>query len=143
MRERTNLMDKQDMEMYGVITRKLLDWLAVKNDSNVVFSPFSVIVLLMLLADAAKGQTREEIIRAIGFGSDDQKMFDWITGIQKELMESGALVSSNAVCIKEDICDNLVPGYEKRLSEIFDGRLFSAKDMVNAINSWVNKKHGV
>ncbi len=133
-------MKDQNMKMYNDITQKLLSQFAADGKSNVVFSPLSVIVLLAMLADATGGQTKAEIVKALGSEADFQEIISWIAEIQKEMMDSGALVSSNAVCVKEDLKNKIAPGYEGHLKDVFDGKLFLAEDMVSAVNEWVNMK---
>ena len=58
------------------------------------------------LSDAAQTistaaqETREEIAKALGSDDNAEKIIEWLTAAQKDLMESGALISSNAVCIR-------------------------------------------
>ena len=133
-------MKDRNMKMYNNITQKLLSRFAADGKSNVVFSPLSVIVLLAMLADATGGQTKEEIVKALGSEADFPEVISWIAEIQKEMMDSGALVSSNAVCVKENLKNKIAPGYEEHLKDVFDGKLFLAENMVSAVNEWVNKK---
>lgn len=132
-------MDKQNLQTYNMITRKLLSQFAADESQNVVFSPLSVLILLGMLADATEGQTQDEINKVLGDGLELQAVIDWLSYIQKKLEESGALKSSNAVCIKEEIKSKIVDGYENHLKESFNGKLFSAANMVDAVNEWVNR----
>ena len=133
-------MEKRNLEIYNAITQKLLSQFASDSDKNVVFSPLSILVLLGILADATGSETREEIAKALGCDDNAEEIIEWLTAAQKDLMKSGALISSNAVCIREDIKNKIASGYEKHLQDVFDGKLFTAKDMVDAVNRWVNEK---
>ena len=126
-------------EVCSIITRDLLNRFADGSGQNVVFSPFSVMMLLGILADATTGETRNEIIKAIGDG-ELEEITEWLSKTQRKITDSGVLMSSNAVCVKEGIKDRIIPGYEEHLENIFDGRLFSASDMVEAVNCWVKEK---
>ncbi len=132
-------MEKQNLEILNSLTQKLLSRFAADGDTNIVFSPLSVITLFAMLADATGSETREEIAKALGFGDDPQKLFDWLSKAHEEITQSGALVSSSAVCVKADFKDKLVSGYKEHLKEAFEGRLFSDSDMVSAVNEWVNE----
>ena len=132
-------MEEKNIKINNALTKQLLDFLIEDVNKNIVISPLSVMNLLAMLADAASGETKEEIVSALGGESDLQDIIAWLGDIQKELMESGALVASNAVCIREDLRDKVVPLYEERLKRTFGGRLFSAKDMVDAVNGWVSE----
>ncbi len=133
-------MKKQIPDIYNTITQKLLCRFAADGDRNIVLSPLSVLVLLGMLADATGSGTREEIAKALGYGDHAEEFIEWLAAAQRDLMESGALISSNAVCIREELKDRIAPGYEEHLRQVFDGRLFTAKAMANAVNEWVNEK---
>ncbi|MBR5789734.1 MAG: hypothetical protein IKX99_06485, partial [Lachnospiraceae bacterium] len=47
---------------------------------------------------------------------------------------------SNAVCVKEDIKDSIIPDYTERLADIYDGKLFASSDMARDVNAWVEEK---
>ena len=137
--ERMNDMDERNLEMYNAITQKLLSRFSEDN-KNVVLSPLSSLILLSILADATKGQTRDEIIKALGCDENAEEIVEWLASVQKEFMDSDALTSTNAVCIREDIKNKITPGYEAHLQELFGGKLFTALNMVDAVNQWVNEK---
>ena len=58
-------MNRQEFQdRYSQLAGRILSTLAAGNPGeNIVFSPFSVISQLSVLADAARGKTREEILR--------------------------------------------------------------------------------
>ena len=87
-------MEKRNLEIYNAITQKLLSQFASDIDKNVVFSPLSILVLLGILADATGSETREEIAKALGSDDNAEEIIEWLTAAQKDLMESGALISS-------------------------------------------------
>lgn len=130
---------RNDREIYYNITKDLLHRFADGNGQNVVFSPFSVMILLGILADATGGETRDEVVKAIGCGEPDE-ITEWLSCIQRKMTDSGVLMSSNAVCVKESIRNSITPGYAEHLQNTFDGRLFSSSDMVEDVNCWVREK---
>ena len=113
-----NDMEKRNLDIYNAITQKLLSQCASDSDNNVVFSPLSILVLLGILADATGSETREEIAKALGCDDNAEEIIEWLTAAQKDLMKSGALISSNAVCIREDIKNKIASGYEKHLQDV-------------------------
>ncbi len=126
---------------YNEITRTLMERFAeVKKGENIVLSPMSVIMLLGILADAVAGKTRDEIVRIIGDGFSYEELMTILKQFQKETSESGLLMSSNAVCVKDTIKESIKDGYEERLKESFDGRLFLSSDIVRDVNVWVKEK---
>lgn len=126
---------------FNEIAGKLMESFAkAKKGENIVISPMSVIMLLGIAADAVDGRTRDEIIRVIG---DDFSYDDTIAVLKNILADSEkseSLMLSNAVCVKDIISKTITDGYEKRLKEVFDGKLFSSADIVRDVNAWVKKK---
>nr|MCR5127745.1 hypothetical protein [Lachnospiraceae bacterium] len=59
-------MENRFAETYNDITNQLLKRLAADGENNVVISPFSVLMLLGILADATGTETREEIAKILG-----------------------------------------------------------------------------
>ena len=141
-----NDMEKRNLEIYNAITQKLLSQFASDIDKNVVFSPLSILVLLGILADATGSETREEIAKALGSDDNAEEIIEWLTAAQKDLMESGALISSNAVCIREDIKNKIASGYDKHLQDVFDRQgqeMDGTADMLSALYMlWVQEYTG-
>lgn len=107
---------------------------------NAVFSPFSLLMLLAIAADATEGKTRDEITQVLCGDMDYEEIKETLSGIQDLLTKDDSLHSANAVIVREDHKTGIVEGYEGRLAKQFSGQLFSAKDMVSAVNSWVNEQ---
>lgn len=145
-------MDNRNLKIYNDVTTKLLQEFAKDRDKNVVFSPLSVLIILGMLMDATEGETRAEILMAI-CGSDSaedatekefpelnsKEWIQWISEIGRDLAKSGALMSSNAVCVNETMNGKILSEYEKCLQDHFDGKLFVTKNLAKAVNEWVNK----
>ena len=126
---------------YNEITGTVMEKLAkMKENENLVISPLSIIMLLAIAADATNGITRDEIVNLIGQGISYNRLMDALAMIRKKTLASGSLLSSNAVCVNNNISHSISEGYEDRLKEVFDGRLFSSADMVRDVNAWVEEK---
>ena len=106
---------------------------------NTVFSPFSLLMLLAIAADATSGKTKEEIEKVLCGDMDYDEVKETLSVIQKQLVKDSSLRFANAVIVKEDLKDSVVDGYENRLAGQFGGKLFAVKDMVSAVNDWVNE----
>ena len=106
---------------------------------NVVFSPYSVMALLLMLADATDGASREEIIASVckGAGFDEAKEF--ICLLEDMLEDDGSFCSANAVCVKKKYKDKIKPQYLRALQNIFNGELFASGNIVKDVNDWVSK----
>ena len=127
--------------IYNDMAKKLLGKYAKSQENkNVVLSPMSIIMLLGIAADAVSGRARDEITEIIGMDISFDELKSILSQMQSSFTESGSLMSSNAVCIKKSIEKSIAAGYADRLMEIFDGRLFSADDIVRDVNAWVAEK---
>lgn len=106
---------------------------------NVVFSPYSVMALLLMLADATDGASREEILASVckGAGFDEAKEF--ICLLEDMLEDDGSFCSANAVCVKKKYKDKIKPQYLHALQNIFNGQLFASGNIVKDVNDWVSK----
>lgn len=136
------LTDKYSKE-YNRISQLLLEnFLKKKPGENIVFSPFSVILLLGIAAHATDGKTREEILNVIAPEMDMEQLINILSELQKVLSENKQLISSNAVCVRSDHKKNIHRTYSYELSELFDGKLFTSKNMAKAVNKWVSQKTG-
>ena len=104
-----------------------------------VFSPYSVMALLLMLADATDGASREEILASVckGAGFDEAKEF--ICLLEDMLEDDGSFCSANAVCVKKKYKDKIKPQYLHALQNIFNGQLFASGNIVKDVNDWVSK----
>lgn len=132
-------------EKYNAFAQQMLRKFYEENkDQNIVMSPFSVLMLLAIAADATAGDTRNEILKALSddLGYDD--VIDLLCKIQSVLTEGRALSSANAVCVQHSIEDTITPDYPSFLEAQFGGELFCSSDIVSAVNEWVKKNtHGL
>lgn len=126
-------------KQYSEISGKLLGRAFEEGqDANLVFSPFSLLALLGMLMECVDGETREEIRQAVGGDFSYNNLKKTLTRLQKDFVSGDDLVSSNALCVREDLKATLRPGFEKKLDG-YDGRIFSSKNMVDDINKWAEK----
>ncbi len=125
------------IDAYNMISRSLLKNFVSSSKKNVVFSPYSIVVLLGILADATDSDTRMEILDSLG-ENEYTDFIKWLKRIQKEISADKAIVSSNAVCVRKDKADKIVSGYEKHLQDLFGGKLFVTENIERAVNEWVN-----
>ena len=136
---------KNYTECYNKISRILMErFTREKNGENIAFSPMSIIMLLGMAADAVSGKSREEILSVVGSGMAYEEFMDTLKSLQADMSRSKSLMSSNAVCVKENISGSIEKAYIERLKEIFDGRLFASENLIQDVNAWVKEKtHGM
>ncbi len=128
-------------EKYNEITKVMIENFTKENEGkNLVFSSVSIITLLGMADDSVAGKAREEIMEFIGGGISFDDVMTVLKGMQKTFTESGAVVSSNAVCVKKEIRETITESYESRLKEIFEGELFSSENIVEDVNEWARVK---
>ena len=123
---------------YSDFAKKALETFASGNDKNVVFSPFSVVMLLAILADATKGEARKEILNVIARGIC-KDLTGTFAGIQEFLTDTETFMSSNALCVKKSLENSIVPEFLEKLSR-YGGELFATENCAREINAWVNEK---
>ena len=130
-------MEIKDYEKeYNKITGELLERLNANNEGkNVIMSPMSIIMLLGILAESVGKDTRDEVIKVLGGKLSYDDVRDVLSKIQKDCMKTESLMSSNAVCVKEDIKDSILSDYIERLAETYDGKLFASSDMASDVNA--------
>ena len=127
-------------ERYNLFAQQLLQkYYGERKDQNLVISPFSILMLLAIAADATDGQTREEIVRVINPEMNVDETTDLMMKIQSALSASPSLSSANAVCINHSIERSIHMDYPKNLRKRYCGELFSSNDIVADINNWVNE----
>ena len=95
-------------------------------DKNVVMSPFSVLMLLAIAADATAGDTRNEILKALSGDQGNDDIIALICNIQSVLTEGHALSTANAVCVQHSIENTIKPDYPILLRKQFNGEFFSS-----------------
>jgi len=124
---------------------KLFRELAGGDGSNVFFSPSSAMLCLAMVHEAASGETRQAMAKALeiaGLNSVDTGLA--IAALKApfcrrdhvEVMGANSLWCSDRVLVR--------PEYAAKLQNIYDAELatldFAAADAVPTINAWVNEK---
>ena len=125
---------------YNAFSRKLLEkFYASRRDQNLIFSPFSILMMLAIAADATAGNTRDEIAGVLSSEMNYEETLSVLKEIQKAFAEDAAFSSANAVCVNNKIEKSIVPTYAAHIQEQFGGELFSSSDIVSDVNAWVKK----
>lgn len=130
---------------YNQFTRQILQkFYVAKKDQNLVLSPFSILMLLAIAADATDGDTRTEILNVLSDDLDYDDCINLFCKLQSVLTEGHALSSANAVCVQHAIEDTITPDYPAFLQAQFRGQLFCTSNIVEAVNKWVKENtHGL
>ena len=117
---------------YSEFTNKALKSFALGKDKNVFFSPFSMAMLLAMLADATKGETHKEILNVVGegFGKNLANIFAKIPK---------PFISANAVFVKKSLEQSINPEFKEKLAK-YEGELFTTENYIKDVNSWVYEK---
>lgn len=133
--------NKTITERYNSTNRLLLQELVTKNPKgNLVFSPFSILMLLLIGSESTGGSTREEIAGFLGDKVPYEEIRKQLFMLNKELTSSPVLKSANAVCVRHDIKDTIAPTYITSLKKNLSGELFASRNMISDVNRWVYKK---
>lgn len=135
------MMLKKYNNQYSKLTRTFMEKLTEANpDSNMIFSPYSLIMLLGMAAHATDGKTRSEIIDTLAPGLKWKQIEELMTELKKIRKTNDQLTSSNAVCVRSDYAETIKKDYCRELDHIFDGRVFASDDIAGDVNRWV-KEH--
>lgn len=109
---------------------------------NTVFSPFSLAVILAVLAAGARGRTRDELRNWLRLGGDPERTMH---GLLEQLRSNPGCVLrlANALWVCED--QTLLPGAQEDLRRLFEAELFRAdfsraSEVADAINEFVRKQ---
>jgi serpin B len=115
------------------------------DEKNIFISPLSVSMALSMTANGASGETRQEIIKALGY--DGVTTIDGINQVNAKLLATlpsvdpevkltiaNALWVDNGFTIKTAFGDKLKGTYQATI----DNLDFSDSKSVNVINDWVN-----
>lgn len=125
-------------QIYNEFIQSLLKkYAAKKGNNNIVISPYSIISLLLMAADATAGKTREEVQALIC----DEQAFETIMAVMQkcaaEFSKNQSFHYANAACVKEKISPTIKSPYKTSLEEKFSGKVFSSKNMVEEVNAWI------
>ncbi|CAH9090156.1 unnamed protein product [Cuscuta epithymum] len=123
----------------------------VKADSNLVFSPLSINILLGMAAAGYTGQTRRSLLSFLKSDSTadfDAFAFHILTNILADASHLGgpSLSAANSVWVEQTL--SLKPCYKDLLEKSYDGVSqsvdfrFKASEAVDAVNLWFDKKTG-
>ena len=113
---------------------------------STVVSPLSVAFVLGMINDGAQNQTQQEILTALGFGSDNAKTVD---ELMKKFIEGApkadpkvTVALANNVTLNKDY--HLNPTYVQVMKEYYEASTysldFSKPEALQTINGWCNEK---
>lgn len=113
-------------------------------DKNYMFSPFSIKSALVLCANGGKGDTKSEILKAVGI--EDENEFNTLSKnmISKySKTDTLSLNIANSVWINKDkTTQKFSKDFKNIVKEFYNGDVetVTEKNAVSEINSWVNEK---
>ena len=127
-------------DQYNALARQFMKY-CFTDGGNVMISPFSIMLLLSIAADSASGETRKEILKALGDQSGKNEPGRILSRFQETLSGRERVFSSaNAVCVRRDFADRVNLFYKDMVLKLYDAQLFSSEHMKQDIDAWVNEK---
>ena len=160
-------MNRQDfLDRYNQLAKQFLCSLTAETPGeNIVFSPFSIISILSILADASNGKTREEILRALYGSMNPEGLPEQLRKTKYELTKidfanisayenpfgsrpvipdySRHLNTANAVFVRDDIQNTLNPAFGNYFADTYDGTLMGTNNVEAAMEAWFTAmEHG-
>lgn len=128
--------NKRILDMYGKFTKILLENGMQDRCENVVISPYSVIKLLSVVADAAEGETREEIKKVLCPDQDFDDYCRQIKELQDLLLEDDVLTTADIVSVRQGIFKTIKKDYQNRLRDLFRGEIAIDGRLPKDGNNW-------
>ena len=147
---------------YREMTHQLLEiFTKEKEGENIVFSPFSILSMLSVLADASAGKTRDEIIQALNGWMPLEGIPEKLRNARKEMTKidfknitlyenpfgtkpvtpdyGSHLHTENAAFVRADFLTAIRPQFLRLFRETYDGQLFGAYDVDAALDAWIEQ----
>lgn len=154
-------MNRQEFQdRYSQLAGRILSTLAAGNPGeNIVFSPFSVISQLSVLADTARGKTREDILRALCGDISPEGLPEHLKQTKYELTKidfasitayevpfgsrpftpdySRHVETADAVFVKAEEMKNIHPGFGDWFADMYGGTLIGTNNVDAAAEAWL------
>ncbi len=121
-------------------------YLKEKNNENIVFSPFSILMMLCIAADMTLGKTHDEIVSALSSDIKYDELKKLLCEIQTKLTEKDSVSSANALYVKEKLSKKVISSFVSYLNDKYSCKYVESaeSDFVSDINNWVtDKTHGM
>lgn len=130
---------------YNEISSILLEQCAAEHkNENLVLSPLSLLIALAMTAEASAGETKREITNVFCGKHSYDEVLALLRDCLKQFTKSESVNSASAVIVDDEVKDSINSNFTERLQDLFAGRLFCSKDVVNEVNTWVRKEtHGL
>ena len=160
-------MNRQDyLDRYNQLAKQFLCSLTAETPGeNIVFSPFSIISMLSILADASNGKTREEVLQALCGSMTPEGLPEQLRKTKHELTKidfanisayenpfgsrpvvpdySRHLNTANAVFVRDDIQNTINPKFGDYFADAYDGTLIRTNHVEAAMEAWFTAmEHG-
>lgn len=147
---------------YREMTHQLLEiFTKEKEGENIVFSPFSILSMLSVLADASAGKTREQILQALNGWMPLKGIPEKLQNARKEMAKidfknitlyenpfgtkpvtpdyGSHLHTENAAFVRADYLTAIRPQFLRYFRETYNGQLFGAYDVDAALDAWIEQ----
>ena len=141
--DRSRISDTQTQACNRLSASLLTDFMDSQADGNIVFSPYSIQMLLSLLIASTAGETRREVERYL-CGTDDaaqvSEMVQLLQKMQTDFARSSTLGSANAVLADKSFEKRIRKEYVRLVERAFQGQVIASGDVVKDTNKWVREK---
>ncbi|SEK25027.1 serpin B [Butyrivibrio sp. ob235] len=143
----TELKYSENSNSYGVTDKKEFDKKLVEfieengyENKNYMISPTSFRAALAMSVAGADGNTKEELLHAMGFNSIEE-VNEWYSSVVDSSEES-AFISSNSIWRNTKANGKFLSSYKKYVAKHYDAKAeeVSPEKITSKVNDWVNKK---
>lgn len=116
-----------------------------KDDGNRMISPYSAKMCLALLANGAKGETKQQILDAIGIGDIDAYNAEVKETLERYKSYAGvlSLETANSLWVNKSIHDrDFLPDYSERMQDFYSAevREVTVDNSIEEVNAWAKEK---
>lgn len=110
------------------------------SEENYMVSPTSFKAALCLAEAGANGQTKDELLKAMGFENEEQ-MNDWYNMVYNATLDFETFQIANSVWTNEDKGLEFKKEYIKKVTKDYSATAGTTPgaDLADAVNSWVNE----
>lgn len=118
--------------------RLLQETVRAVGTDNLLVSPYSACSLAALLLEGADGQTRAELEAAL----NETDCADALSKLRAGLRDGGdaEFHDANALIVGAGREDFVLDSYRRRIADGYEAEVFSAGDVVRAVNDWTKEK---
>ncbi len=138
----------ENVMTFSEFDEEFMDFMAERSTGNYMVSPLSFRYALGLLLSGSSGKTEQELMKALGIGSEEEwgeycRAFrDFADAFEDAESDDRALRVCDSIWKRKDISADFSKEYRKKIEESYGAEYldFTPENAVKKINGWVKEK---